>query len=212
LAQPRFQPFQQPEFNVSEFTSRILAGSKTTAQAQVDELRASVRQLDGALSTYVFQQHHDLLQHAHKLADTEHAVQDVMLSMGSLQASVKRVRAEIEGPYKQIQTKTQQLRNLHDTVELLRQLIHRLKLVAKLRQQMAVPAASLDLAKAAKLLADISAISRERDLSGLAAAAADDEFLRSTAAAVHDQAQVRGWDAVAAVAEYMSLHTLWART
>jgi hypothetical protein len=61
-----------------------------------------VRQLEQALSTHVISNHHELLQHARRLADTEHSLQDVVLSVSSLQASVKRIRAEMEGPYVQV--------------------------------------------------------------------------------------------------------------
>jgi DNA repair exonuclease SbcCD ATPase subunit len=190
LSLPKFQPFQQDDFNAADFTSSVLAASKTTAHAQSEELKQGVRQLDAALSTHVLTHHQDLLQHARKLVDTEHSLQDVMSSVGSLQASVKRIRAEIEGPYLQIQIRTRQLSNIHSTVELLRQLIHRLKLVQKLRQQMQVAPNSIDLAKAAKLITDIHMVSREADLSGIDAAEADEEFLRHAISSIQDQAQV----------------------
>ena len=190
LSLPKFQPFQQEDFNAADFTSSVLAGSKTTAQAQSEELKQGVRQLDAALSTHVLNHHQDLLQHARKLVDTETSLQDVMASVGSLQSSVNRIRAEIEGPYIQIQTKTRQLSNIHSTVELLRHLIHRLKLVQKLRQQVQAAPSSVDLAKAAKLFTDIQLVSREADLSGIDAAEADEEFLRHAANSIQDQAQV----------------------
>ena len=50
---------------------------------------------------------------------------------------------------------------------------------------------ALDLAKAARLLADVADIGAEADLSGLGAAAADDELLRTADQQVHAQAEVR---------------------
>lgn len=102
LAQPGLQPFLQQDFNAAEFTSHVLAASRTSAQAQAEQLKAGVRQLEHALSAHVISNHHELLQHARKLADTEHSLQDVVLSVSSLQASVKRIRAEMEGPYVQV--------------------------------------------------------------------------------------------------------------
>jgi len=64
-------------------------------------------------------------------------VQRIGLSVRSLQMVAARVRAEVAEPYAQIATRTRQLRNLQATVDLLRHVIHRLKLVQKLRQQMA---------------------------------------------------------------------------
>lgn len=190
LSLPQFEPFLQPNFNPAEFTSHVLAASRTSAQAQAEELKQGVRQLDQALSVHVLFNHQELLQHVRRLADTEHSLQDVVLSVGSLQASVKRIRAEIEGPYAQVRLKTKQLRNIHTTVEVLRHLTHRLKLTQKLRQQLAAAPALLDLAKAAKLLTDIHAVSQESDMTGIEAAEADEEFLRSATTQIQDQAQV----------------------
>lgn len=190
LALPQFEPFLQPDFNPAEFTSRVLAASRTTAQAQAEELQQGVRQLEQALSSHVLSNHPELLQHVRRLADTEHSLQDVVLSVSSLQASVKRIRAEIDGPYTQARLKTRQLKNIHTTIEVLRHLTHRLKLTHKLKQQLAAAPALLDLAKAAKLLTDILAISREADMTGIAAAEADAEFLKSAATQIQDQAQV----------------------
>ncbi|WIA37300.1 hypothetical protein OEZ86_014238 [Tetradesmus obliquus] len=78
---------------------------------------------------------------------------------------------------------------MHAAAELLRHLTQRLKLVQKLRQQLATEPALLDLAKAAKLLTDVNSISKEADLAGLAAAEADDTFLQAAAAQIQDQAQ-----------------------
>eukprot|EP00775_Hariotina_reticulata_P013433 gene13433-13561_t len=189
LSLPQYQPFLQDDFNAAEFTSHVLAASTTSAQAQAEELKQGVRQLEQALSAHVLLHHQELLQHARRLADTEQSLQDVVLSVSSLQASVKRIRAEIKGPYEQVKSKTCQLRNMHATIEALRHLIQRLKLVQKLKQQMAAGPAVLDLAKAAKLLTDIQAVSKEADLTGVHAAEADDEFLKTAAAQIQDQAQ-----------------------
>eukprot|EP00879_Flechtneria_rotunda_P024949 GHRR01026476.1.p1 GENE.GHRR01026476.1~~GHRR01026476.1.p1 ORF type:complete len:481 (+),score=194.62 GHRR01026476.1:205-1647(+) len=189
LSLPQFQPFLEPDFNAAVFTSQVLAASRTSAQVQAEELKQGVRQLEQALSNHVLAHHQELLQHARKLSDTEHSLQDVVLSVSSLQASVKRIHAEIEGPYQQVKAKTRQLQNINTTVETLRHLIHRLKLVQKLKQQLSAAPALLDLAKAAKVLTDIHAINKEVDLSGIEAAAADQESLQAAEAQIHDQAQ-----------------------
>ena len=49
---------------------------------------------------------------------------------------------------------------------------------------------ALDLAKAAKLLSDITAVSDETDLSGLAAVSAEDAFLKAAGEQIRSQAQV----------------------
>jgi hypothetical protein len=188
LSQPRYQPFLQEEFNAADFTSRVLAGSHTTAQAQSEELKNGVRVLEAELHTEVIQNHKALLGHTRRLHDTENSLQDVILSVDTLQAAVKRINAEIVTPYDQIKAKTQQLRNLHATVDLLRHVTHRLKLTQKLKAQMAAQPAQLDLAKAAKLLTDTLAVGREADFTGLEAVEADEEFLKQAGSSIREQA------------------------
>ena len=116
--------------------------------------------------------------------------------------------SERPDPVPQVRTRTRQLRNLHETVDLLRQALHRLKLTAKLRAQLAAakpaPAgtpngaaatgggvSAIDLAKAAKLLADVGAVEEEGDLSGLAVLDADGGLLASAGQLIRTQADVR---------------------
>lgn len=190
LQLPRFQPFLDNNFNVAEFTSKVLGGSHTTASAQSEQLRDGVHQLESALSDEVVARNKELLHHVRRMLDAENSVRDVVLSVESLQSAVRRIRAEVVGPYEQIKHKTQQLRNIHATVDILRHVIHRLKLAQKLRAQLAVPAAQLDLAKAAKLITDIRHVDAEVDLSAIEAVAADAEFLESARKSVQEQAEV----------------------
>ncbi|GIL71669.1 hypothetical protein Vretimale_885 [Volvox reticuliferus] len=189
LQLPRFSPFLPTYFNVAEFTSKVLGGSHTTASAQSEQLRDGVHQLETALSGEVVTRNKELLNHVRRMLDAENSVRDVVLSVESLQSAVRRIRAEVAGPYEQIKHKTQQLCNIHATVDILRHVIHRLKLAQKLRAQLNVPAAQLDLAKAAKLITDIRAVDAEVDLSGIDAVAADAEFLESARKSVHEQAE-----------------------
>eukprot|EP00798_Chlamydomonas_sp_ICE-L_P027164 gene27164-2403_t len=189
LEDARFAPFLQEHFNVSEFTSLVLGGSHTTAQAQSDALRDGVRLLDTELSAQVVNRNADLLTNVRKMLDTESSLQDVVLSVDSLQSAIGRIRSEIVGPYDLVRVKTRQLRNLHATVDTLRHLIHRLKLVQKLKSQLAAPSASVDLAKAAKLLTDVRAVDHEVDLSGIKAAAASEAFLAEAEISIHRQVE-----------------------
>ncbi|KXZ51911.1 hypothetical protein GPECTOR_11g39 [Gonium pectorale] len=189
LESARFAPFLSDNFNVAEFTSKVLGGSHTTALAQSEQLRDGVHQLESALSSEVVARNKELLHHVRRMLDAENAVRDVVLSVDSLQSAVRRIRAEVVGPYAQIKHKTQQLRNIHATVDILRHVIHRLKLAQKLRAQMAVPAAQLDLAKAAKLITDIRHVDAEVDLTGIEAVAADADFLESSRKFVQEQAE-----------------------
>lgn len=137
LASAQFRPFLADGFDAASFASRSLAeGGGTTAQAQTEALQAGVAALDGALRQLVLRHQDGLLQQASRLADGEAAVQRIGLSVRSLQMVAARVRGEVWEPYQQIAARTQQLANLQATVDLLRHVIHRLKLVQKLRQQM----------------------------------------------------------------------------
>jgi hypothetical protein len=192
LALPQYQPFQATDFNAAEFTSRVLTGSRTSAHAQAEELRQGVRQLEAALASAVVSNHSALLGHARRLLDAETGTQEVAVSVGTLQSAVRRVRAEVEGPYMSVLLKTRQLRALHATIELLRALLLRLKLTAKLRVQLDAPPGGVDLAKAAKLLADVTGVPGGDGLGGVALAAADTPFLEAAGASIREQAQVGG--------------------
>ncbi len=68
--------------------------------------------------------------------------QGINLAVESLTAALRRVRGEVAAPHAALRAQALQLRNLHATLDLLRHLLHRLKLVAKLRVR-ARPAAAL---------------------------------------------------------------------
>lgn len=124
------------------------------------------------------------------MRDTETAMQDISLAVDTVQSALQRAKALVMEPCGQLELKTQQLRNLHNTMELLRHVIQRLKLTAKLRQQADATSGSYqDLAKAAKLLADIETIGSEADLAGIDVIEADDEFLEKSWQDVQGQAE-----------------------
>jgi len=189
MLQQQFSDFNTPNFDVAKHTSQVLAGSQTTAQAQLEKMREGTRLLDNALASEVTGKSPELFGHVRRMRDTEASLADVVLSVETLQSAVRRIRAEVAGPYEHIRARTRQLRNLHSTIGLLRHLIHRLKLVHKLQAQMAAPPESIDLAKAAKLLTDIRAVDSSTEFAGVEAVAADEAFLLRTSALIHEQAQ-----------------------
>ena len=140
LASAKFLPFLDASFDAAGFASRSLAETHTTAQAQTEQLQFGVAALDSALRQLVLRNQEDLIAQTARLAEAESAVQRISLSVRSLQMVAARVRAEVAEPYQQIATRTRQLHNLQATVDLLRHVIHRLKLVQKLRQQMGAAA------------------------------------------------------------------------
>jgi len=187
-----YTPFLQDSFDATEFASNALAGSHTTAQAQTRMLQDRIQGLQLSLREEVLHRRPEVLQQAAQLRDTETAMQSISLAVETVQSALQRAKALIMEPYGQLQLKTQQLRNLHSTVEILRHVIQRLKLVAKLKQQIDTKSGGYqDLAKAAKLLADIDNIGSEADLAGLDVVEADSEFLHSTWRDVQGQAEAR---------------------
>lgn len=189
-AEAAYAPFLQDDFDATEFASNALAGSHTTAQAQTRMLQDRIQGLQLSLREEVLQKRPEVLQQAAQLRDTETAMQGISLAVDTVQSALQRAKALIMEPYGQLQVQTQQLRNLHGTVELLRHVIQRLKLTAKLKQQVDTKSGGYqDLAKAAKLLADIETIGSEADLAGIDVIEADNEFLQNTWQDVQGQAE-----------------------
>ena len=93
----RFSPFLEDGFNVAEFTSRVLGGSTTTAQAQSEQLVEGVRVLDDALASEVTGRSAELLGNVKRMGQAESSLQDVVLSVGTLQSAVHRIRGR-QGP------------------------------------------------------------------------------------------------------------------
>lgn len=85
------------------------------------------------------------LVHACTWASAPHAVrcgsslqtqcqsQGMNLSVDTLHAAMQRVRSEVLQPYGTIRMQTTQMSNLHRTTDMLRHVLHRLKLIAKLK-------------------------------------------------------------------------------
>lgn len=84
LADPRFAPFRQADFSTAEFTSKALAGAQRTAQAQAEDLRAGLRQLDHELNGHIVGHHAELLANVRKLGATEHSLQGARSCLGCL--------------------------------------------------------------------------------------------------------------------------------
>ena len=185
---PQFLPFLAPDFDAAQFASNALEDKRTTAQAQIDYLQQGIVQLDNQLRHLVLHHRTELIDHSSRLDDADASLQRISLSVRSLQSVAARVRAEIMEPYQHISTRTQQLSNVQKTVDLLRHSIHRVKLVQRLRTEMASGSTEImEIAKAARLLSEIRAADAAADLSGLTAVDADADFLASTNAIVRSQ-------------------------
>ncbi|GBG91815.1 hypothetical protein CBR_g53704, partial [Chara braunii] len=162
-----FRSFLKEDFNVTAFASGAL-GSGSAAQSS-QKLTEGIELLERQLRNEVIARHDELLEQVTSLRDTENVVTVVRSGIDSLQASLQRVRSELAEPYKLIRTKTRQLAALHETMELLRQVIRVIRLIAKLRDLMTAgeTGGHIDLAKAAQLFNEIETARREVNLSGV---------------------------------------------
>ncbi|CAL8469379.1 g8920 [Coccomyxa elongata] len=189
---PAYAPFCGEHFDAMEFASHSLSTSSTTAQAKTIQLQEGIKALHERIRQEVERRQDDLLQQAESLREAQSFMQGINLSVDSLQAAMRRVRAEVMQPYTSIRMQTSQLHNLHTTADTLRHVLHRLKLLSRLKAQMASSqdkAGSQEPAKAAKLLSDITAVGQEIDLSGLNVVEADEEYLQNASYQVHVQAK-----------------------
>jgi conserved oligomeric Golgi complex subunit 5 len=181
LSDPRYTSFLSESFDASKFASTALADTHATPQAQIDHLQQGIVQLDATIRQLVLENRPGLLSHASTLEGIDASLQRVTLSVRSLQSVATRVRAEVSAPCRQASAKTQQLRNVQRTVDILRHTLHRVKLVQRLRTEMHALETSggdiLEVSKAARLLSDIAAADAEADLSGLSVIDADAAFL-----------------------------------
>lgn len=195
---PAFARFLSPGFQASKFASDALAGSSQSSQVTTAQLQEGIRALTRRLKDEVSHRQPELLQQAVSLRHAEDAMQGIAGSVEALQGAMQRVRGEVSDMCTRMRSQNRQAANLHAAADLVRALLHRLKLANKLKalltsegQTAGAAGVSLDLAKAAKLLAEIAAADKdaEVDLSGLQLIAADAEFVASAGHLVRSQAQ-----------------------
>lgn len=168
LSDARFLPFRSDDFNATAFASRALSGAHASAQASTQELRSGIRVLDGEIRREVTRRQADLMALVQSLSSTEGGVREVESSVAALRSTVEEMRGALLEPCGAIRTKTAQLKNLRDTVELLRHVNHRLKLTAKLRSQLEGEGAGVgDLALAGKLLTEVESVGGQASRSGI---------------------------------------------
>ncbi|GMH36010.1 hypothetical protein BSKO_03878 [Bryopsis sp. KO-2023] len=194
LSDARLEPFQRDDFDPTEFTSRALSGAQASAQSTTQELRDGIQNLETGIRSEVLRKQADLMRVVRNLSDTEVKTRGVETSVHGMQGTVGQLRVALLEPCDHIRTKTRQLKNLRDAVDLLRHVNHRLKLTQRLRTQIEEgqkggSAPTPDTAQAAKLLTEIEATGRDVDISGIEILESDSEFLRSTASRVRFQAE-----------------------
>jgi hypothetical protein len=162
--------FLQPDFNRTEFASRILRDPGESAKGRTSELIEAARNLDSAIRAEVISKQDDLLSHARQLQVSEKSLQRIKTSIAGLSETAQRLKKDVKEPFDVVQRQVTQLGNLHKVIEVLRVVNHRLKQTAKLRQIM-VPDKQLepmDMAKAAKIIWEIEAAAPEETVSGVA--------------------------------------------
>lgn len=83
--------------------------ASSMATEQLEQLRAQARAVDSELASEVTSHSKQLFGHVQHVLDAEGALADVVLSVESLQSAVRRIRAEVAGPYGHIKARTSQL-------------------------------------------------------------------------------------------------------
>ncbi|KAH9290341.1 hypothetical protein KI387_034458 [Taxus chinensis] len=165
---PILSKFLSENFNSTKFASEAL--SSGSAASCADKLEEGIRLLEKQLRNEVYLRHDELLQQLSSLKDAEGVLTVVKSGVSGLQANVTRVRSEIAEPYKHIKVKSQQLKNLHETVELLQSIVRVLRQVKRLRELMdggGGGALKQDLTKAAQLYYEVESLRKEADLAGI---------------------------------------------
>ena len=192
---PKFSPFLSDEFDPSSFASNALRNTQTTPSAQVDKLQQGISVLDHHLRRLVLDHRDGLLHHASRADDIDASVQRINLSVKSLQSVVARVRSDVVTPCVDAQRKTRQLRNIQQTVDILRQILHRLKIIQRLRGEMESIANKssdiLEVGKAARLLSDIATIDREINVPGIEIMEKDEEFIKEARSKIRNIIDVK---------------------
>lgn len=187
LSDPQFAPFLKADFDPVVFATKALA--ETTVVAQIDHLQSGIQVLDGQLRKKVSSRQSDLVEQTLKLRETETALQRISLSVHSLQSIASRVKGEIAQPHAIISAKSNQLRNIQGAVDILRQLNYRMKLTERLRSQVSNGVGILEIAKSAKLLAEIARLDAETDLTGIDCVDEDAKFIKETTSTIYNQAE-----------------------
>lgn len=157
LSSPEFQPFHADDFDATQFASRALSGAQASAQSTTSNLRDGIAVLNQEIRGHVLKNQSQLMDVVQKLSSAEDRTVGVESVVHNFQSAVGQLKVALSEPCDQIRVKTRQLRNLRDTVDLLRHMNHRLKVTGRLRSQVEAGGASGvgDSAQAAKLLTEI---------------------------------------------------------
>lgn len=157
LSSSQFQPFHADDFDATQFASRALSGAQASAQSTTSDLQDGIAILHQEIRSHVVKNQSQLMDVVQKLSSAEDRTIGVESVVHNFQSVVGQLKVALTEPCDQIRVKTRQLRNLRDTVDLLRHMNHRLKVTGRLRSQVEEKGESGmgDAAQAAKLLTEI---------------------------------------------------------
>ena len=178
---------QQPSILSSEEVSNLLASGSVSPQEDIDRLRASAELLDDQIKALVLDNRELLLAETTSVGDAAKDFQKLFLAVRSLQSVASRVKSEVSEPRSQLSAKTRELAVMYETVDLLRQTTHHIRLVARIKAELGT-ADARDLSKVARLLTEASQAWAEGDLSGIRICEENHRYVESTTADVRGQA------------------------
>ena len=184
----RFAEFLGSSFDASQFASKALSNKKTTPQEEIDALQSAIVSIEEQIQRLALEHREELLDNTAQLNVSGTSLHRLMLSVRSLQSVAARICAEVNEPYGKLCLKTQQLRNLYKTINLLRQTIHQIKITQRLKTEMEGDKQDiLDLSKIARLIAEANTLNQETDLCGIHVCEDNNRFVEKAFKDVKDK-------------------------
>ncbi|TPX48251.1 hypothetical protein SeMB42_g00684 [Synchytrium endobioticum] len=179
LSDPEYAPFTLPDFDPSDFASRVLKAPTGSPYHGMDvssalsKLTFSIDFLDKHLREQISTHYEDLLQKVTNLHDLGNVAARVKESVDGVFVSLERIKTRIKDPYDQIRDRTMQLERIQAAAEMLRKVIRFLYLIKRLNSQLpsataeSAATSGAELAKAASSLNELDVLLGESDLSAI---------------------------------------------
>eukprot|EP00002_Diphylleia_rotans_P041079 TRINITY_DN9902_c0_g1_i1.p1 TRINITY_DN9902_c0_g1~~TRINITY_DN9902_c0_g1_i1.p1 ORF type:complete len:849 (+),score=175.63 TRINITY_DN9902_c0_g1_i1:59-2605(+) len=169
-----YQQFLDEKCDAATIVSNSV--SQGSVEDTLSKLTSGIARLETDISQAVGHHYDSLLKQVTTIHDLEKLLQQVRISVASLQASLVNVEEDITTPFIDIQARTIQLERMHMTCELLRKILRLLYLTQRLREHL--KGGVTDLAKAAQSLFEIDIILKEADLNGIDVVQAEINFIK----------------------------------
>ncbi len=186
-----------------EDVSSLFQNGSASPQDDIDRLQATASLLDAQIKALVLDNRELLLEETARVRDAGKDFQKLLLAVRSLQSVASRVKADVAESQAQLASKIRELSNMYDTVAILRQATHQVKLVQRIKAEYdrrdreaggvtdggnggMRRSAEVDLPKLAKLLTDAGQAWEEAEFAGIRVCEENQAFVQAC------KAEVRG--------------------